>query len=164
MDAEQLFKFRSYIPIKSKYKQIPIYSDSKTQYYNLPNTKVKPFKFQSIKNGGIVKNQEGGLAELAPIYGTYKAGQRFFKNPTWGNAGELALSGLGDLALFSGIGTGIGMAAKAAKAAKAVKTAKGISKFKNAEKAKRYYDLSGQAAQDGAILYGGSTAIKAQNK
>ena len=56
------------------------------------------------------------------------------------------------------------MALKAAKVAKTAKAINGIKKAKKAYQAGKYYDLSGQAAQDGAILYGGSTAIKAQQK
>lgn len=72
------------------------------------------------------------------------------------------MSGLGDLALVSGVGASVGTALKAARAAKMAKTISGAKKAKKAYQAGKYYDLSGQAAQDGAILYGGSTAIKAQ--
>ena len=47
----------------------------------------------------------------------------FKENPTWGNAGWLALSALGDALTFTGIGAGAGTAIKAGRAARAANAA-----------------------------------------
>lgn len=149
-----------------KYYQLPIYEDTQIQFTNpylAPGSKrvISP-KMLYIQKGGTIAE---ATSELIPIYGTYKAGQRFFENPSWSNAGDLALSGLGDLALFSGIGAGAGLALKGAKAAKtAAKAATSAKRIYNTEKAKRYYDAGSHAITDGTILYGGSAAIKSQQK
>ena len=166
-NEEAIKKFRNRKTLaKMKYYQLPIYEDTQIQFTNpylAPGSKrvISP-KMLYIQKGGTIAE---ATSELIPIYGTYKAGQRFFENPSWSNAGDLALSGLGDLALFSGIGSGAGLALKGAKAAKtAAKAATSAKRIYNTEKAKRYYDAGSHAITDGTILYGGSAAIKSQQK
>lgn len=98
---------------------------------------------------------------MIPIYGTYKAGQRFFKNPSWRGAGEFAISALGDAAMLTGAGAGIGMALKAgnmaSKAGKVAKTASALRKVNTARDLKygqsavrggSYYDNAARIADD----------------
>ena len=164
MDQNQLKLFRMKHS-KPKFLNVPLYTDSTFQKINpiiTPETKTVKPKLRYAQNGTRITQD---LTELAPIYGTYKAGQRFFRNPTWEGAGDLALSALGDAALISGVGAGAGLALKGARAAKAaVKTTKAAKRMYEAEKAKRYYDLGNHAVNEGAMLYGGSAAIKAQKK
>ena len=103
-----------------------------------------PFYQGGTNEGGIQS-----MAELIPIYGTYKAGQRFFRNPSWRTAGELAISGLADAAMVTGIGTGVGAALKAGnmavKAGKVAKVASNLKKIKAARNLKygQPYGISG---------------------
>lgn len=117
-------------------------------------------KFKKHRQGGSLNGipfyqggtNEGGIqsmAELIPIYGTYKAGQRFFRNPSWRTAGEFAVSGLADAAMLTGIGAGAGAALKAGnmavKAGKVAKAASNLKKIKAARNLKygQPYGISG---------------------
>lgn len=81
----------------------------------------------NYKDLNNINNMEE-LLEVLPIYGTYKSGERFINNPSWGNAGELAFNLGSDVLTF----TGIGAVAKGLKAAnvarKAYKTARATEK------------------------------------
>jgi hypothetical protein len=78
-----------------------------------------------VKNQKFMSGFTENIAELIPIYGTYSIGKRFINNPSWKGAGELALSAVGDAAMLSGVGAGVGAALKAGNAAvKAGKIAK----------------------------------------
>ena len=97
------------------------------------------------------KHQEGGWLELLPIYGTYQAGKRFYKNPSWKTAGEFGLNFLGDAAMLSGIGlgakaavTGIRAASMAGKAGKA--TMQGLNTARQFAKAQRVWGRTSDAA------------------
>lgn len=69
----------------------------------------------------IFYKADGGLMELLPIYGTYKSGQRFFKNPTFGGALDFGASLAGDALTLTGIGAGAGAAIKSFQAARKAK-------------------------------------------
>lgn len=62
-------------------------------------------------------------SSFIPLVGTYQDYKAFKENPTWGNAGWLALSALGDALTLSGIGAGAGTAIKAGRAARAANAA-----------------------------------------
>lgn len=123
-----------------------------------------PFYQEGTNKGGIQS-----MAELIPIYGTYKAGQRFFRNPSWRTAGEFAVSGLADAAMLTGVGLGAGTALKAGnmavKAGKVAKTASNLRKIKAARNLKYgqpygisgYYDNAAETASNlalDALAYG----------
>lgn len=100
------------------------------------------------------KHQEGGWLELLPIYGTYQAGKRFYKNPSWRTAGEFGLNFLGDAAMLSGVGlgakaavTGIRAAAMAGKAGKAGKaTMQGLKTAREVARAQKVFGRTSDAA------------------
>ena len=97
--------------------------------------------------------------ELLPVYGTVKSGKRFFKDPSWKSAGEFGLDLLGDAALLTGVGAGVGAAAKAAKAAKTAgvvaKTAKTGKAYRAAKTIANSYPerviTTGSKAQQAAL-------------
>lgn len=72
---------------------------------------VKKFEF-----GGVSE-----FAEILPIYGTYKSGERLLKNPSWGRAGEFAFNLGSDAATIFGVGA-------LAKGVKAINLAKKATK------------------------------------
>ena len=87
------------------------------------------------KTGGLIqKNGYGGelldtVSSFIPIYGTYKDAQTFAENPTLGNFGWMALSGIGDVLQLTGLGYGLGSAIKGIKTANtARKTIKAANK------------------------------------
>jgi hypothetical protein len=62
-------------------------------------------------------------SSFIPLVGTYQDYKAFKENPTWGNAGWLALSALGDALTLSGVGAGAGAAIKAGRAARVANAA-----------------------------------------
>lgn len=62
-------------------------------------------------------------SSFIPLVGTYQDYKTFKENPTWGNAGWLALSALGDALTLTGIGAGAGTAIKAGRAARVANAA-----------------------------------------
>lgn len=101
----------------------------------------------------------GGWLELLPIYGTVQSGKRFFKNPSWKAAGEFGLDLLGDAAILTGVGAGVGAATKAIKATKAAKavsnTASARKTYKTAKSITNQYPsrivTTGSPAQQAAL-------------
>jgi hypothetical protein len=86
---------------------------------------IKKFEF-----GGVSE-----FAEILPIYGTYKSGERLLKDPSWGRAGEFAFNLGSDVATIFGLGT----------------LAKGVRAVNLAKKATKTVD----AASDAYSAYGG---------
>lgn len=62
-------------------------------------------------------------SSFIPLVGTYQDYKTFKENPTWGNAGWLALSALGDALTLTGVGAGAGTAIKAGRAARVANAA-----------------------------------------
>lgn len=100
---------------------------AKIQKYQSPSnpintTESEPTFKQKMLNAG--KAASGFL----PIVGTYQEFKNFKENPSWSNAGWLALSAASDALTLTGIGAGAGAAIKAGKAARiANKTADVVS-------------------------------------
>ena len=78
--------------------------------------------FPKLKNGKLPKYGDGtdvaiqlakGGASLIPGAGTLIDGYDMFTDPSWENLGYLALSGIGDAAIFTGIGAPFGFSLKA---------------------------------------------------
>lgn len=97
--------------------------------YSLGNIQANPNKawnYLEYKNGGSLKQRvlvkKAGLGDILdyfPIVGTIKQGIEMAKDPsrrTLGDWGSLALSGIGDILIFTGVGSGVGAAIKGSRA------------------------------------------------
>lgn len=97
------------------------------------------------KQGGKISKGQQGLntndlidtgSRLIPIYGTYKDIQDAVKNPNFSTIGSAVLSGIGDIAMLSGVGAGVGAALKgtgtALKAGKFISAANKVGRTLNA--------------------------------
>lgn len=71
------------------------------------------------------------LGYFVPGVGTYLSVEDAVKNPTWGNIGSAALSGLGDVLSVVGVGAGIKGAVAANKAAQIINKGQKIRKAAN---------------------------------
>lgn len=72
------------------------------------------------------------LGYFVPGVGTYLSIEDAIKNPTWGNIGSAALSGLGDVLSVVGVGAGIKGAVAANKAAQIINKGYKIRRAANA--------------------------------
>lgn len=105
---------------------------------NNPNaTPLQKKRANFARNSKKWRHQEGGImqtaAGLVPIYGTYLDYKQFKNNPSWGNFGNMALSGVGDVLQLTGLGYGLGTTIKGLKTANTVrKSAKAIQAARNA--------------------------------
>ena len=113
---------------------------------NIASTQIRPKQgLLQAKDGKLPKYGDGtdallqltkGGVSMIPGAGTLIDGWDFYNNPSLENLGYLALSGIGDAAIFTGIGAPFGFSLKAIKsAAKLNKTRRTLNAVMSANKA-----------------------------
>lgn len=90
-----------------------------------------PSQILKAQKRALAKAGDSGLLEIIPIYGTYKSGERFVKNPNIGTGIETGISVIGDIATGGLLGAATKGVKAYNKATKAYKQIDNLNEEKN---------------------------------